>query len=162
MGCRQLKLDSSIITDKFHILLLNGPNLNLLGHREVTKYGYTTLTEIVKDLIHIAANLKVKLCHFQSNAEHILIHHIHEARGKIDFILINPAAFTHTSIALRDAFLSVNIPFIEIHLSNIYAREPFRHYSYLSDIAVGVICGLGIDGYHFALHKAVKLLSKSH
>ncbi|WP_038497786.1 type II 3-dehydroquinate dehydratase [Candidatus Palibaumannia cicadellinicola] len=150
------------MAEKFHILLLNGPNLNLLGNREVKKYGGTTLNEIIIDMINLAASLGAKLSHFQSNAEHTLIHHIHEARGKNDFIIINPAAFTHTSVALRDAFLAVNIPFIEIHLSNIYAREPFRHSSYLSDIAVGVICGFGVDGYHFALKTAVKLLSKSN
>ncbi|PLK58844.1 3-dehydroquinate dehydratase [Candidatus Palibaumannia cicadellinicola] len=151
------------MADEFHILLLNGPNLNLLGNREVNKlnkYGCTTLAEIIIDMINLAASLGVKLSYFQSNAEHTLIDHIHihEARGNKDLILIN--AFTHTSVALRDAFLAVNIPFIEIHLSNIYAREPFRHYSYLSDIAVGVICGFGVDGYNFALQTAVKLQSK--
>ncbi len=150
------------MSDKFHILLLNGPNLNLLGTREPEKYGSTTLGEIVSQLETQAQEMDVELSHLQSNAEHVLIESIHQARGNIDFILINPAAFTHTSVALRDALLSVAIPFIEIHLSNVHAREPFRHHSYLSDIAVGVICGLGADGYNFALQSAVNRLSKSH
>ncbi|RZV03516.1 UNVERIFIED_ORG: 3-dehydroquinate dehydratase [Serratia quinivorans] len=150
------------MADKFHILLLNGPNLNLLGTREPEKYGSTTLTEIVNGLENQASVLDITLSHLQSNAEYALIDRIHEARGNTDFILINPAAFTHTSVALRDALLAVQIPFIEIHLSNVHAREPFRHHSYLSDIAVGVICGLGADGYTFALQAAVNRLSKTH
>ncbi|TQI82483.1 3-dehydroquinate dehydratase [Serratia fonticola] len=150
------------MADKFHILLLNGPNLNLLGTREPEKYGSTTLAEIVNGLENQALALDITLSHLQSNAEHALIDRIHEARGNTDFILINPAAFTHTSVALRDALLAVQIPFIEIHLSNVHAREPFRHHSYLSDIAVGVICGLGADGYTFALQAAARRLSKTH
>ena len=150
------------MADKFHILLLNGPNLNLLGTREPEKYGSTTLTEIVNGLENQASALDITLSHLQSNAEHALIDRIHQARGNTDFILINPAAFTHTSVALRDALLAVQNPFIEIHLSNVHAREPFRHHSYLSDIAVGVICGLGADGYTFALQAAVNRLSKTH
>ncbi len=150
------------MADKFDILLLNGPNLNLLGTREPETYGSTTLNDIVKGLALQAAAANVTLSHLQSNAEHLLIDRIHQARGNTDFILINPAAFTHTSVALRDALLAVQIPFIEIHLSNVHAREPFRHHSYLSDIAVGVICGLGADGYHFALQAAVNRLSKTH
>ena len=150
------------MADKFHILLQNGPNLNLLGTREPEKYGSTTLTEIVNGLENQASALDITLSHLQSNAEHALIDRIHQARGNTDFILINPAAFTHTSVALRDALLAVQIPFIEIHLSNVHAREPFRHHSYLSDIAVGVICGLGADGYTFALQAAVNRLSKTH
>ena len=150
------------MADKFHILLLNGPNLNLLGTREPEKYGSTTLTEIVNGLENQASALDITLSHLQSNAEHQLIDRIHQARGNTDFILINPAAFTHTSVALRDALLAVQIPFIEIHLSNVHAREPFRHHSYLSDVAVGVICGLGADGYAFALQAAVNHLSKTH
>ncbi|HCV65660.1 type II 3-dehydroquinate dehydratase [Serratia proteamaculans] len=150
------------MADKFHILLLNGPNLNLLGTREPEKYGSTTLTEIVNGLENQASALDITLSHLQSNAEHALIDRIHQARGNTDFILINPAAFTHTSVALRDALLAVQIPFIEVHLSNVHAREPFRHHSYLSDIAVGVICGLGADGYTFALQAAVNRLSKTH
>lgn len=150
------------MADKFHILLLNGPNLNLLGTREPEKYGSATLAEIVNGLENQALALDITLSHLQSNAEHALIDRIHQARGNTDFILINAAAFTHTSVALHDALLAVQIPFIEIHLSNVYAREPFRHHSYLSDIAVGVICGLGADGYTFALQAAVRRLSKTH
>ncbi|MCR3756096.1 MAG: 3-dehydroquinate dehydratase [Sodalis sp. Psp] len=149
------------MADKFHILLLNGPNLNSLGIREPDKYGNTTLADIISNLNELADTLRVKLSHCQSNAEHILIDRIHQAQGNTDFIVINPAAFTHTSIALRDALLAVNIPFIEIHLSNVHARELFRRHSYLSDIAVGVICGFGAEGYHFALQAAVKLLFAS-
>ncbi|EXU75393.1 MULTISPECIES: type II 3-dehydroquinate dehydratase [Erwinia] len=150
------------MAENFHILLLNGPNLNLLGSREPEKYGKTTLAEIVSDLTSQADALKVKLSHLQSNAEYALIDRIHEAKGNVDYIVINPAAFTHTSVALRDALLAVSIPFIEVHLSNVHAREPFRHHSYLSDIAAGVICGLGADGYSWALQTAVKRLSQSN
>lgn len=147
------------MSENFHILLLNGPNLNLLGTREPETYGHLTLNDIVQSLSADAQALNVKLTHFQSNAEHELINKIHAARRNVDYILINPAAFTHTSVALRDALLGVNIPFIEIHLSNVYSREPFRHHSYLSDIATGVICGLGAEGYRFALQAAVNRLS---
>ncbi|MCA6221323.1 type II 3-dehydroquinate dehydratase [Photorhabdus antumapuensis] len=145
---------------KFHILLLNGPNLNMLGTREPDIYGNLTLDDIVSKLSEEAHQSGVKFSHLQSNAEFELINRIHSAQGNTDFILINPAAFTHTSVALRDALLTVKIPFIEIHLSNVHAREPFRHHSYLSDLAVGVICGLGVDGYSFALQAAVNRLSK--
>lgn len=147
------------MAEDIHILLLNGPNLNLLGTREPDKYGNLTLADIVSKLTLEAEQLGVKLSHFQSNAEHELINKIHAAKDNVDFILINPAAFTHTSVALRDALLAVALPFIEIHLSNVHAREPFRHHSYLSDKAVGVICGLGADGYSFALQAAVNRLS---
>ena len=150
------------MTDKFHVLLLNGPNLNLLGSREPEKYGHTTLADIVSDLTAQAGKLNVTLSHLQSNAEHALIDRVHEAKGNVDYIVINPAAFTHTSVALRDALLAVSIPFIEVHLSNVHAREPFRHHSYLSDISAGVICGLGVDGYSWALQTAVKRLSPSN
>ncbi|MDD9340909.1 type II 3-dehydroquinate dehydratase [Providencia heimbachae] len=143
------------MTEDIHILLLNGPNLNLLGTREPDKYGARTLSDIVAKLMLEANGLGVKLSHFQSNAEHELIDKIHAAKDNTDFILINPAAFTHTSVALRDALLAVCLPFIEIHLSNVHAREPFRQHSYFSDQAVGVICGLGADGYSFALQAAV-------
>ncbi|NIF34510.1 type II 3-dehydroquinate dehydratase [Enterobacter sp. Cy-643] len=149
------------MSGEFHILLLNGPNLNMLGTREPEKYGHQTLAEIVNTLEAEATRLGVTLSHLQSNAEHALIDRIHQAKDTVDFILINPAAFTHTSVALRDALLAVDIPFIEIHLSNVHAREPFRHHSYLSDKAIGVICGLGADGYSYALQTAVKRLSKS-
>ncbi|MCL2892725.1 type II 3-dehydroquinate dehydratase [Brenneria tiliae] len=150
------------MADKFHILLLNGPNLNLLGTREPDKYGKTTLAQIVGSLETQAQVLNVQFSHLQSNAEHVLIDRIHQARGNTDFILINPAAFTHTSVALRDALLAVDIPFIEIHLSNVHAREAFRRHSYLSDIAVGVICGFGAEGYNHALQTAVTRLSTSN
>ncbi|OBU15835.1 type II 3-dehydroquinate dehydratase [Photobacterium aquimaris] len=140
------------------ILLINGPNLNLLGLREPDHYGQQTLTQLVQKLTTTAVDLGVVLEHIQSNAEHELIDAIHQAHAKVDFIIINPAAFTHTSVAIRDALLGVAIPFIEVHLSNVHAREPFRHHSYLSDKAVGVICGLGPDGYEFALQAAVNRL----
>ncbi|APG20170.1 type II 3-dehydroquinate dehydratase [Kosakonia radicincitans DSM 16656] len=150
------------MADKLRILLLNGPNLNMLGTREPKTYGSLTLQQIVNRLTNEAEALNVTLTHFQSNAEFALIDRIHQAKDTADFILINPAAFTHTSVAIRDALLAVDIPFIEIHLSNVHAREPFRHHSYLSDIAVGVICGLGADGYTYALQTAVKRLSQTH
>ena len=143
------------------ILLLNGPNLNMLGKREPDTYGHQTLDDIISDLTAQADTAGVRLQHFQSNAEHALIDRIHQAMGNTDAIIINPGAFTHTSIALRDALLSVNIPFIEVHLSNIHAREPFRHHSYLSDVAAGVILGLGATGYKLALTAATKLLSSN-
>ncbi|WP_420934262.1 type II 3-dehydroquinate dehydratase [Alteromonas sp. A081] len=140
-----------------NILLLNGPNLNMLGQREPDKYGTQTLQDIVDDLQAQAVSSDVTLAHFQSNAEHALIERIHGAMGKTDAIIINPAAFTHTSIAIRDALLSVNIPFIEVHLSNVHARESFRHHSYFSDVAAGVIVGLGPMGYSLALTAAINL-----
>ena len=143
------------------ILVLNGPNLNLLGKREPEIYGHQTLNDILDNLKKISEELDVSLETFQSNAEYQIIDRIHDAMGIVDFILINPAAFTHTSVAIRDALLGVHIPFIEIHLSNVHARESFRHHSYLSDVAVGVICGFGADGYEFALRKAVRLLNNN-
>jgi 3-dehydroquinate dehydratase II len=140
------------------LLLLNGPNLNLLGSREPDKYGHRTLADIVSSLILTAQSRGVELEHVQSNAEHVLIDAIHAARGRIDFILINPGAWRHTSIALRDAFLAVGIPFIELHLSNVHAREAFRQHSYLSDIAVGVITGFGPLSYSLALTAALEKL----
>jgi 3-dehydroquinate dehydratase-2 len=138
------------------LLLLNGPNLNLLGTREPGIYGATTLADIEQDCAALARELGPhELACFQNNAEHALIDRIHAARSEgVAFILINPAAFTHTSVALRDALLGVGIPFIEVHLSNVFAREPFRHRSYLSDIAIGVISGLGAQGYELALRAA--------
>jgi len=141
------------------ILVLNGPNLNLLGTREPEIYGKDSLEAIRARLEEIASRAGHRLELFQSNAEHALIERIHRAReASVAFILINPAAFTHTSIALRDALLGVAIPFIEIHLSNIFAREPFRAHSYLSDVAVGVISGLGAQGYELALQAAMARL----
>jgi 3-dehydroquinate dehydratase-2 len=142
------------------VLVINGPNLNMLGRREPATYGSQNLQQIVNNLSNYATSLELSLTHVQSNAEHELIDTIHNAFEKIDFIIINPGAFTHTSIALRDALLSVSIPFIEVHLSNVHAREAFRHHSYLSDIAQGVICGLGAQGYEFALAAAKQYLTK--
>lgn len=146
------------MTAKSRILVLNGPNLNLLGLREPTHYGSQTLEQIVAILRDQAQKADIELEHLQSNREYELIEAIHQAFGKVDFIIINPAAFTHTSVALRDARLGVAIPFIEVHLSNVHAREPFRHHSYLSDKAQGVICGLGAQGYEFALSAAIRAL----
>ncbi|RMG58085.1 MAG: type II 3-dehydroquinate dehydratase [Gammaproteobacteria bacterium] len=144
------------------ILLLNGPNLNLLGSREPEHYGAASLEEIVDALTDHARTLGHELGHLQGNAEHVLVERIHQAADDgTDFILINPAAFTHTSIALRDALLGTGIPFIEVHLSNVHARETFRHHSYLSDIAAGVIIGLGPLGYELALEAAHRLLQNN-
>lgn len=141
------------------ILLLQGPNLNLLGQREPHIYGYATLETIHQDLQNQAGELGLQLDCFQSNAEHELVNRVHQAfRDTVDFILINPAAFTHTSVALRDALAGVAIPFIEVHLSNVHAREAFRHHSYFSDLARGVICGLGAQGYQLALQAAHRQL----
>lgn len=138
-----------------HVLLLNGPNLNLLGTREPAVYGAVTLEQIVARMSQLAAEFGHHLSAFQSNAEAELISRIHEAPAThVACIIFNPAAFTHTSIALRDALLAVRIPFIEVHLSNVYAREPFRHQSYFADIAVGTIAGLGPVGYELALRAA--------
>lgn len=139
-----------------NLLLLNGPNLNLLGTREPAVYGSTTLADIERRCVELARELGPhELACFQSNAEHALLDRIHAARQDgVAFIMINPAALTHTSVALRDALLGVGIAFIEVHLSNVFAREPFRHHSYLSDIAVGVISGLGAQGYELALRAA--------
>jgi 3-dehydroquinate dehydratase II len=135
-----------------HVLVLHGPNLNLLGTREPTHYGTATLAQINARLGAVAAEGGLQLSTFQSNSEAALIERIHAATGDgVDFIIINPAAFTHTSVALRDALAGVAIPFIEVHLSNVHAREPFRHKSFFSDLAVGVICGLGAQGYEAAL-----------
>ena len=143
------------------ILVLNGPNLNLLGDREPGHYGLDTLSSINQALGNIAQLASHEIEAFQSNAEHELINRVHQAKSdEIDFIIINPAAFTHTSVALRDAFSAVKIPFIEVHLSNVHARESFRHHSYFSDIAVGVICGLGAQGYELALSAAIKYLDR--
>jgi len=139
-----------------NLLLLHGPNLNLLGTREPEVYGGQTLELINQRLIDIADAAGHSLKALQSNAEHELIDSIHNAISEgVDFIIINPGAFTHTSIALRDALLGVSIPFIEVHLSNVHAREEFRHYSYFSDIAEGVICGFGAKSYDFALDAAL-------
>ena len=142
----------------YRILVLNGPNLNMLGVREPAVYGSATLDDIISVLKEQAAAKSVELTHLQSNAEHELVTAIQQSLGHQDYILINPGAFTHTSVAIRDALLAVGIPFIEVHLSNVHAREEFRRHSYLSDIARGVICGLGARGYHYALDAAVTAL----
>lgn len=142
------------------LLVLNGPNLNLLGNREVGVYGVTTLAEINRRCEAMAAKLGHDAATFQSNAEHELLQRIHQApKEKVEFLIFNPAAFTHTSIALRDGLLAVQVPFIEVHLSNVFARESFRHHSYFSDIAVGIISGLGAQGYELALQAANHFLS---
>ena len=144
------------------ILVLHGPNLNLLGIREPEHYGNLTLSAINQTLTAQAHLANVGLEIFQSNAEAELISKIHSfATQKLDFIIINPAAFTHTSIAIRDALSAVKVPFIEVHLSNVYARESFRHHSYFSDIAVGVISGLGAHGYKLALDYAIEHIQRS-
>ena len=141
------------------ILVLNGPNLNLLGSREPALYGTRTLQQIGHGLVSQAADAGFQLDNFQSNAEHQLIERIHQASDEgVRFVIFNPAAFTHTSVALRDALLGVAIPFIEVHLSNIHRREPFRHHSYFSDIAQGVITGFGPDSYRLALSAAIDSL----
>ncbi len=143
------------------ILILNGPNLNLLGEREPEVYGTTTLAEINARLVDVAKEKGHELSTFQSNAEHELVDQIHAAKKSgVDFILINPGAFTHTSISLRDAMLGTELPFIEVHLSNVFSREEFRKHSYLSDIAVAVIGGLGAYGYELALLGAERHLHK--
>jgi 3-dehydroquinate dehydratase-2 len=140
-----------------HILLLNGPNLNLLGTREPAVYGASTLAEVEHAALAQARAAGAILTHFQSNHEGALIDRIHAAVAEgVDAIIINPGGLTHTSVALRDALAGVAIPFVEVHISNIHQREPFRHHSYLSAIAIGVICGLGIEGYRLAIDFLLK------
>lgn len=142
-----------------HILLVNGPNLNLLGAREPEVYGSTTLADIEQSAKAQAAAAGALLASFQSNHEGALIDRIHVAKAEgVDAIVINPGGLTHTSVALRDALAGVAIPFVEVHISNVYQRESFRHHSYLSGIAVGVICGLGVEGYRAAIEFALKKL----
>lgn len=144
-----------------YLLVLNGPNLNLLGSREPGHYGRDNLEQIAARLRKLAEARGHRLDCMQSNAEHVLVEAIHRAGPEaVDFIIINPAAFTHTSVALRDALLAVAIPFIEVHLSNVHAREPFRAHSYFSDIALGVISGLGAKGYELALDAAMTRLEQ--
>ncbi len=138
------------------VLLINGPNLNLLGTREPQHYGNQTLDAIVSSLTEYARSENIQLEHIQSNAEHELINAVHNTDA--DFVIINPAAFTHTSAALRDALTGVKLPFVEVHLSNVHSREPFRRHSYFSDIAIGVIFGLGANGYRYALEFAIQEL----
>ncbi|QBZ82428.1 3-dehydroquinate dehydratase 1 [Hydrogenovibrio crunogenus] len=141
-----------------NILVINGPNLNMLGKREPEHYGRQTLGDIIEELETLADDYEVRLYNFQSNAEHEIVERIQTAIEDIDFIIINPAAFTHTSVAIRDALSTVKIPFIEVHLSNIHKREAFRTHSYFSDLAEGVIAGLGPIGYQLALAAAVEKL----
>ena len=142
-----------------NLLLLNGPNLNLLGTREPEVYGSTTLGDVEQAAKAQASAADAVIATFQSNHEGALIDRIHAARiEKVDAIIINPGGLTHTSVALRDALAGVAIPFVEVHISNIHKREPFRHKSFLSDVAVGVICGLGVEGYHAAIDFALKKL----
>lgn len=144
------------------ILLLNGPNLNLLGTREPGIYGADTLADIEQRAIAVAMESGHELAAFQSNAEAALIERVHQAgREATAFMVLNPGAFTHTSIALRDAITGVKLPFIEVHLSNIHAREPFRHLSYFSDIAAGSIIGLGAFGYELAIRAAARILARA-
>ncbi|GKT12634.1 MAG: 3-dehydroquinate dehydratase II [Thiomicrorhabdus sp.] len=139
------------------LLVINGPNLNMLGRREPEIYGRQTLADIIESLENLADECNVRLFNFQSNAEHEIIERIHKAMDDgTDYIIINPAAFTHTSVAIRDALATVSIPFIEVHLSNIHKREPFRAHSYFSDLADGVIAGLGTQGYELAFLAAVE------
>jgi len=143
------------------ILILNGPNLNLLGVREPEKYGHQTLEGIVNNCRVVAKKNACEIEHFQSNSESSLVERIHQARENVDGIIINPAAFTHTSVALRDALLAVAIPFVEVHLSNTYSRESFRHKSYFSDVASGVIVGLGDHGYELAVDAMAKIIIRN-
>ncbi|WP_041944099.1 type II 3-dehydroquinate dehydratase [Wigglesworthia glossinidia] len=145
---------------KFNLLILNGPNLNLLSLREKNIYGNKSISDLLNEINLISNKINARITHFQSNAEHEIINCIHKSYKKINFIILNPSALTHTSVALRDSLLSVNIPFIEVHLSNIFSREKFRHRSYISDIAIGMICGLGVNGYYFAIKAAMKYLVK--
>lgn len=144
-------------SSKRRVLVLHGPNLNLLGSREPEVYGRETLAVIDRRLAATGAIARASVLSFQSNLEGELINRVHKAKTEgIDFIIINPAGYTHSSVALRDALAGVGIPFVEVHLSNVHSREAFRHRSYFSDLAVGVICGLGSRGYDFALEFALK------
>ena len=138
-----------------NVLVINGPNLNLLGTREKDHYGNTKLSDIEENLRAIAEKNALNISFFQSNAEHEIVDKIQSALNDIDGIIINPGAFTHTSVSIRDALLAVGIPFYEVHLSNIFSREEFRHHSFFSDIASGVICGMGPLGYKYALENII-------
>ena len=145
------------------ILVIHGPNLNLLGQREPEVYGRLTLADIDSELTTLAKQSDIHLGTFQSNHEGEIINRIHQAKEQdVKFIIINPAAYTHTSVAIRDALLGVAIPFFEVHLSNVHARETFRHHSYFSDKAIGIICGFGAKGYNYALDFAINNIKSSH
>ena len=143
-----------------NVLIINGPNINMLGVREKDVYGALTYGELCDKLTRMAKDLKISLEIFQSNHEGALVDKIQGARKTADLIIINPGAYTHTSIALRDALAAVRVPFIEVHISNIYAREEFRHKSFLSDIAAGLIAGFGVEGYYFALEAANRIMGR--
>ena len=139
-----------------NVLVIHGPNLNLLGVREPEVYGSVTMEEINQGLVDKAASHNIKIETFQSNAEHEIVTKLQDSMNQIDYIIINPGALTHTSIAIRDSLLGIEVPFYEVHISNIFSREEFRHKSYFSDIANGVICGLGTQGYELALNHIIK------
>ena len=139
-----------------NVLVIHGPNLNLLGVREPEVYGSVTMEEINQGLVDKAASHNIKIETFQSNAEHEIVTKLQASMNQIDYIIINPGALTHTSIAIRDSLLGIEVPFYEVHISNIFSREEFRHKSYFSDIANGVICGLGTQGYELALNHIIK------
>jgi 3-dehydroquinate dehydratase-2 len=143
------------------VLVIHGPNLNLLGEREPEVYGHTTLADIDKELKNLGRELEMKVETFQSNSEGAIVDRIQNARGKCDVLLINPGAYTHTSVAIRDAISAVNIPVIEVHLSNVYRREPFRHHSTIADIAHGRIMGFGAESYSLALRAARTIAEES-
>jgi 3-dehydroquinate dehydratase-2 len=140
------------------VLIMNGPNLNMLGLREPEIYGSDTLDDVIAQCAKLGGELGLAIRDVQSNAEHVLIDAIHDARGKIDALIINPGAFTHTSIALHDALVMLECPIFEVHISNIHAREPFRHHSYVSPIASGVVMGCGVEGYAMALRRAASVI----
>lgn len=146
---------------KYSILVVNGPNLNLLGTREPEIYGYETIHDLEESLKKVAKELDVEIECFQSNHEGSIVDKIQNSRSNVDFILINAGAYTHTSVAIRDALAGIDMPFYEIHISNVHKREEFRHKSFLSDVAVGVIVGFGLDGYEFALRGAVRFLDRN-
>ena len=160
-GCNRYDHDRYFICKDLDLLLINGPNLNLVGKREPTIYGSLTLKDIQEDLLELASELEVKLKFFQSNSEGEIINSIQNSCDSIDGILINAGAYTHTSIAIRDALLGVAIPYVEVHLSNIYSREEFRHKSFLSDKALGLVCGFGSNSYQLALQGIVSYLKKA-
>lgn len=141
-----------------HIAIVHGPNLNLLGSREPAVYGHETLSDINQSLQSLGDELGLTISCFQSNAEHELIDTLHGLRGQAQGLVLNPAAFTHTSVALRDAVAAIDLPFVEVHLSNVYRREPFRHHSYFSDLASAVISGLGSEGYRAAMRYLAPLI----
>ena len=147
---------------KYSILVVNGPNLNLLGVREPQIYGHTSLKDLEENLRLVGKEIDVDVECYQSNSEGEIVTKIQDSRLNKDFVLINAGAYTHTSVAIRDALSGVDLPFYEIHISNVHRREEFRHHSYLSDVAVGVIAGFGLDGYEFALRSAKRYLDRNH